>query len=169
MSQHDQSRKFVDKSAASANDVLKGKAEQSAQAIEQSYSATVEKMRNYNIKMIEVAQANTAGVFEFARQLSAAKSPSDLVELWTDTPKSKPGCSANRSRSCQHSDRNSLEKAPRRWRTASPRFSRKPLQKRASDGGADSLSRRCEVSGRSLLSPNREIDRVAAKNNEGRA
>ena len=89
MSEHDQSRKFVDKSAASANDVLQ--AERSAQAIEQSYSATVERMRNYNKKMIEVAQANTAGVFEFARQLSAAKSSFDLVELWTRHAKTQTG------------------------------------------------------------------------------
>jgi hypothetical protein len=33
--------------------------------------------------MIDMAQANTEGVFEFARQLATAKSPSDFVELWT--------------------------------------------------------------------------------------
>jgi hypothetical protein len=43
----------------------------------------VEKMRDYNLKMIDIAQANTVGVFEFARQLSTAKSSSDLAELWT--------------------------------------------------------------------------------------
>ena len=43
----------------------------------------VEKMRDYNLKMIDMAEANTIGVFEFARQLSTAKSSSDLVELWT--------------------------------------------------------------------------------------
>jgi hypothetical protein len=59
MSEHDQSRKFADKSAASANDVLQAAVERSAQAIEQSHSATVERMRDYNQKMIEVAQANT--------------------------------------------------------------------------------------------------------------
>lgn len=86
MSEHDQSRKFADKSAAIANETpQKGKAavEQSAQAIEQSYSVTLEKMRDYNRKMIDMAQANTAAVFDFARQLSTAKSSSDLVELWT--------------------------------------------------------------------------------------
>jgi len=86
MSEHDQSRKFTDKSAAIANETpQKGKAavEQSAQAIEQSYSVTLEKMRDYNRKMIDMAQANTAAVFDFARQLSTAKSSSDLVELWT--------------------------------------------------------------------------------------
>ena len=86
MSEHDQSRKVADKGAAIANETLqKGKAavEQSVQAFEQSYSAMVEKMRDYNLKMIDMAQANTIGVFEFARQLSTAKSSSDLVELWT--------------------------------------------------------------------------------------
>ena len=86
MSEHDQSRKVADKGAAIANETLqKGKAavEQSVQAFEQSYSAMVEKMRDYNLKMIDIALANTIGVFEFARQLSTAKSSSDLVELWT--------------------------------------------------------------------------------------
>jgi phasin len=86
MNEHDQSRKFADKSAAVANETLqKGKAavDQSVQAIEQTYSAMVEKMRDYNLKMIDMAQANTVGVFEFARQLATAKSSFDLVELWT--------------------------------------------------------------------------------------
>jgi phasin len=86
MSELDQSGKFSDKSAAIANETLaKGKAvaEQSAQAVEQIYSAAAGKMRDYNLKMIDMAQANAEGVFEFARQLAAAKSSSDLVELWT--------------------------------------------------------------------------------------
>ena len=52
-------------------------------AFEQSYSARVEKMLDYNLKMIDMAEANTIGVFEFARQLSTAKSSTDLVEPWT--------------------------------------------------------------------------------------
>jgi hypothetical protein len=86
MSEHDQSRKFADKSASIANETLqKGKAavEQSVQAFEQTYSAMSEQMRGYNLKMIDMAQANAMGVFEFARQLSTAKSSSDLVALWT--------------------------------------------------------------------------------------
>ena len=86
MNEQDQGRKFTDKSAAIANEALaKGKAAaaQSAQAVEQSYSATVENMRDYNLKMIDMARANTEGVFEFARQLTTAKSPPEMVELWT--------------------------------------------------------------------------------------
>jgi phasin len=86
MSEQGQSRKFADKSAAFVNETLeKGKAaaEQSAQTVEQSYSVTVENLRNYNLKMIDMAQANCERVFGFARQLATAKSPSALAELWT--------------------------------------------------------------------------------------
>jgi len=159
MSEHDQSRKFVDKSAASANDVLQ--AERSAQAIEQSYSAisysaTVERMRDYKHKMIEMAQANTAGVFEFARQLSAAKSSFDLVELWTRHAKTQTGILGEQIKELAELGQEFAgESAAPIARSFTPVF-KKPLQKRASDGDAHSLSRRCEVSGRSLLSPNRE-------------
>jgi phasin len=61
----------------------KATAEKSAQAVEQSYSATADNMRNYSIKMIDMAQANTEAVFEFARKLASAKSPSDFAEVWT--------------------------------------------------------------------------------------
>ena len=86
MSEHDQSRKLADKSAAIASETLaKGKAavEQSARAVEQSYSATVENVRDFNVKMIDMAQTNAEAVFELARQLATAKQPTDFVELWT--------------------------------------------------------------------------------------
>ena len=60
-----------------ANETLqKGKAavEQSVRTFEQSYSAMVEKMRDYNLKMIDMAEANTVvEVFEFARQLRSQR------------------------------------------------------------------------------------------------
>jgi len=59
----------------------KATAEKSAQAIGQNYSA--ENMREYCIKMINMAQANAEAVFEFARQLASAKAPSDLAQVWT--------------------------------------------------------------------------------------
>jgi phasin len=86
MSEHDQTRKFADKSAAIASETLeKGKAaaEQATRAVQQSYSATVDNIRDFNVKMIDMAQANAEAVFEFARQLATAKQPSDMVELWT--------------------------------------------------------------------------------------
>ena len=87
MSEHDQTRKFADKSAAIASETLeKGKAaaEQATRSVEQSYSITVQSnIRDFNVKMIDMAQANAEAVFEFARQLAAVKQPSDMVGLWT--------------------------------------------------------------------------------------
>jgi hypothetical protein len=60
----------------------KAAAERSTQAVEQSYTAAAENVREYMIKMINMAQANTESVFEFARQIANAKAPSDLTEVW---------------------------------------------------------------------------------------
>jgi phasin len=85
MSEHDQSREFADKSATIANETLeksKAAVEQTAQSVQRSYSATVENMRDYNRKMIDMAHANAEAAFELARQLATAKAPSDIAELW---------------------------------------------------------------------------------------
>jgi phasin len=86
MSEQHQSRKFADKSAAIANEVVeKGKAtaERSARAFEQSYSTAIDNTREYNLKIIDMAQTNIEALFDVARQLATAKTPSDMIELWT--------------------------------------------------------------------------------------
>ena len=88
MSDHQsgQGRKFPDKSAAIATEVMeKGKAaaERSARAFEESYSKSAGHMQDYNRKVMEIAQANIEAVFEIARQLGSAKTPSEIIELWT--------------------------------------------------------------------------------------
>jgi phasin len=83
MSEYDKSRKI-------ANEALeKGKAaaEQTARSVGQSYTTTVENMRDYSLKMIDMAQANADAVFELARRLASAKAPSDITELWTSHAK----------------------------------------------------------------------------------
>jgi len=40
-------------------------------------------MRDFSIKMIDLAQANTEAIFALSRELATAKSPSDLVQHWT--------------------------------------------------------------------------------------
>jgi phasin len=86
MSERDQTTKFSDKSAAIASETFeKGKAaaEQATRVVQQSYSITVDNIRDFNVKMIDMAQANVVAVFEFARQLTTARQPSDVIELWT--------------------------------------------------------------------------------------
>jgi hypothetical protein len=78
-SEHDQTRKFTDKSASIATETFeKGKA-----AMEQSFSATIENMRDFNLKLLDAARANADAVFDFARQVATVKEPSDLAGLWT--------------------------------------------------------------------------------------
>ena len=78
-SEHDQSRKFADKSAAIASETFeKGKA-----AVGQSFSAAVENMRAFNVKMIDMARTNAEAGFDFALQIATAKAPTDIAELWT--------------------------------------------------------------------------------------
>src|SRR5258708_31905944 len=80
MTEHDQ--KFADKSAAAANKAF-ATVEQSARAVEQSCSVSLENIRAFNLKMIDMARANVEAVLDLSQQIATAKAPSDIVELWT--------------------------------------------------------------------------------------
>lgn len=85
-----ENRKFADKAGAMANETIeKGKAnvERSTRAVEQSYTATVDNMRDYNLKMLDVAQVNIEAAFGFARELATAKSPTEVMEVWSSYAK----------------------------------------------------------------------------------
>ncbi|MGO9699482.1 MAG: phasin family protein [Xanthobacteraceae bacterium] len=47
------------------------------------HTATVASVRNYNRKIIEMAEASAEAAFELARELANAKAPLDIVQLWT--------------------------------------------------------------------------------------
>jgi hypothetical protein len=55
------------------------------QAVEKSYSVTVENIRVLNVKIIEVARANFEAAFDFAPQIATASSPSDIRRAADDT------------------------------------------------------------------------------------
>lgn len=81
-----QGKDFVDKSARMVRENLEkgvAAAEESAKGIEQGYSAAVESLRDFNVKLIEMTQANATAAFEFARQISTANGPSEAIELWS--------------------------------------------------------------------------------------
>jgi hypothetical protein len=50
---------------------------------DQSISVTFESIRDFNVKMIDMAHANMEAFFGLAHQLTKAKLPSDILELWT--------------------------------------------------------------------------------------
>jgi hypothetical protein len=52
--------------------------------IRSSYSTAVEGAQVYNNKLLEFAQINFNGVFNFAQQLLGVKSPSEFIELSTE-------------------------------------------------------------------------------------
>jgi hypothetical protein len=58
-------------------------ARQSAHAAEQSYSAATEGLREMQLKLIDMAQANINAMFEFVRQVVRASGPSEVVASWT--------------------------------------------------------------------------------------
>jgi len=58
-------------------------AEETARSIEQGYSAAAESIRDFNVKLIEMAHANAMAALDFAQQISTAKGPSEAIELWS--------------------------------------------------------------------------------------
>jgi hypothetical protein len=50
---------------------------------DQNISVTFESIRDFNVKMIDMAHANMEAFFGLARELTTAKSPSEVLELWT--------------------------------------------------------------------------------------
>src|SRR6202051_5391583 len=71
MTEHDQSKKFADKGAATANKAF-ATVEQSARAVEQSYSVSLENIRAFNLKMIDMARAKVEGGLGFSQQIATA-------------------------------------------------------------------------------------------------
>jgi phasin len=55
-----------------------------AALIKNSYSAAINGAQDYNNKLIEFTQVNTAAAFDFVQKLSGVKSPSAFIELSTE-------------------------------------------------------------------------------------
>jgi phasin len=79
-------REFTEQSASRAKDMY-GKAESAAkgtaEAMEHTYSAASKGAVDFNLHLLAMAQANMNATFDFARQLTRVKSPSEFFELST--------------------------------------------------------------------------------------
>lgn len=53
------------------------------EGIQEGFTSTLENVRDLNVRLIAMAQANANAVFDFAREVAEAKAPSDLVQAWT--------------------------------------------------------------------------------------
>jgi phasin len=49
--------------------------------LKETYSTTMKGAQDYSAKVLEFAQVNTNSAFEYARQLSSVKSPTEFLEL----------------------------------------------------------------------------------------
>ena len=53
------------------------------EGIQEGFTSALENVRELNLRLIAMAQANTNAGFDFAREVAEAKAPSDLAQAWT--------------------------------------------------------------------------------------
>jgi phasin len=58
-------------------------AEQATRQAEKSYSSTAEGIREFNTKLLDIAQANTMAGMNFVSELTRVKGPTEAMELWS--------------------------------------------------------------------------------------
>jgi hypothetical protein len=68
-------REGLDKTLETGAETVRG--------VQEGFASAVENVRDLNVKLLEMAQANTVAAFEFAHEVAEAKTPSDLVQAWT--------------------------------------------------------------------------------------
>ncbi|MFY9892794.1 MAG: phasin [Xanthobacteraceae bacterium] len=77
-------REFAERGVAQAKDTyekMKAAAEEATDVLETTYSTATKGASDYGLKMIEVARVNTNAAFDFAGEVMAAKTLSEVVEL----------------------------------------------------------------------------------------
>src|ERR1700731_1242497 len=77
-------REFAERGVAQAKDTyekMKAAAEEATDVLETTYSTATKGASDYGLKMIEAARVNPTAAFDFAGELMAAKTLSEMVEL----------------------------------------------------------------------------------------
>ncbi len=90
MAEFNQGKRTVDQVTGAAHDAMKKSeavTQQSVQAAQESLSMASEGLRDFHLKMIEIARENTESFFDFARKVATAKEPAALMELFTEHTK----------------------------------------------------------------------------------
>ena len=86
MSEHNPARKSFETGAKAAREAAESgteAAEQAAKRAEQSYSSAAAGLRDFNAKLMNMAQANTTAGLNFLAELARAKGPTEAFELWS--------------------------------------------------------------------------------------
>src|SRR6202161_58275 len=77
-------REFAERGVAQAKDTyekMKAAAEEATDVLETTYSTATKGASDYGLKVIEVPRTNTNAAFDFAGEIMAAKTLSEVVEL----------------------------------------------------------------------------------------
>ena len=77
-------REMAEKGVAHVRDTnakAKAACEQAADLLENTYATFAKGAQDYNLKLIEIARANTRAAFDYAHELMDVKSPSEFIEL----------------------------------------------------------------------------------------
>jgi len=79
-------REMIDKGVAQARDTYakaKAAGEEAADLLKTTYATAATGATGYNLKLIEIARANTGAAFDYAHELLGVKSPSEFIALST--------------------------------------------------------------------------------------
>jgi phasin len=86
MAENNPGVKFAEKAAAQVKDAsekMGATVQQSSKMVEDSMASAAKGLNEYNLKALEIARANSMAAFDCAQQLMSAKSPSEMIEIWT--------------------------------------------------------------------------------------
>ncbi|HEY6833424.1 MAG TPA: phasin [Pseudolabrys sp.] len=86
MAEHAAFKTNVERGAAQIKDTSEkfgAATEQTTKMVENTIASAAKGLKDYNLKAIEFAQLNSDAAFDYAKQLMSAKSPSEMLELWT--------------------------------------------------------------------------------------
>ena len=79
-------REMIDKGVAQARDTYakaKAAGEEAADLLQTTYATAAKGTTGYNLKLIEIARANSGAAFDYAHELLGVKSPSEFITLST--------------------------------------------------------------------------------------
>jgi len=68
-------RESFDKTLATGAETVRG--------VQEGFTSALVNVRDLNVRLIDMARANTDAAFDFAREVAEAEAPSDLVQAWS--------------------------------------------------------------------------------------
>ena len=81
-----ENKNFADKTPRAPRETFEkasAATQQSAKGAEESFSAVAEGIRDFNVRLMEMAQLNTVAALDFVREMSTAKGSSEAAALWS--------------------------------------------------------------------------------------